>query len=318
MPRYIPKVGDKEHYTFSPNRSHEVTVTEITQFVSPKTHKLTVSRYYDDLLVPLALEIQYRQSINSDNVIAITGDPGTGKSTLAIQLAKAIDPGFTPDDIVYTYDDLYSKLATVEPGSTIMVDEASETMFSRKAMSSLQVRLMQAFTIFRVKRLNILLLIPSMKILDSYLRESRVQFRLHTFTRSQGREKGFYTLRRATEQLEFSKKERFFQEIGKARFKKLEAIPELREFAKEYEKKKLEYVDSKLSQSVGSQTSALHNVIYVAFTQLKADRLDAYGILTLETGMKRQSIANIVSEQRKLRGEQVKFGGNKDEEGAEV
>lgn len=93
---------------------------------------------YSDMLDVLAKRLKARIKQHYQNVILITGGTGSGKSNLAIQLIKAIDPDWDlRENYIYSIHDLARKLAHRETASPIsLFDEGSVILnslnFNRK------------------------------------------------------------------------------------------------------------------------------------------------------------------------------------------
>jgi rubrerythrin len=109
-----------------------------------------------------------------DFVVLIGGYEGVGKSTLAILLAMITCKGFDiRKDIIYTLEDLEKRLKTVPKYHTLILDEAVEIAFSRKAMHKHQKEIIQIFMQIRQKNLCFIMLIPNIGDIDKYFREHR-------------------------------------------------------------------------------------------------------------------------------------------------
>ena len=68
---------------------------------------------------------------NKDHFCLVTGQEGTGKSTLAIQMGAWIDPDFTAKNVCFTAFEYIQQLKIAPPGSCIIIDEGGVLMFSR-------------------------------------------------------------------------------------------------------------------------------------------------------------------------------------------
>jgi len=64
------------------------------------------------------------QGRDLDNVILITGDPGSGKSTLMFQLGRVFSPRFDRERIHFTLDDYMEDAKRLPAGSAVAWDEA--------------------------------------------------------------------------------------------------------------------------------------------------------------------------------------------------
>ena len=127
-------------------------------------------------LVPYLDKIKKRiNHYDYDAFIVVCGKERRGKSTLAAQLGYHISGGrLTNDQICETLNQFLDALKLAKPGDVIIFDEAGTNMFSREAMSSINRTLVKAFMISGLKNVCRILCIPSFFLLDSYIRNHRV------------------------------------------------------------------------------------------------------------------------------------------------
>ncbi len=113
-----------------------------------------------------------------DNVIAIDGPRGSGKSTLGIQIARPLDPQFTEAQILYSAEEMLRAWSTLEAGQVAIFDEAVLGLLSRKASSDENTRLVQAVMIARRLGITVILCIPDFMNLDPAFRDTAIQYRI--------------------------------------------------------------------------------------------------------------------------------------------
>lgn len=118
---------------------------------------------------------------NKDCIMAVCGDPGIGKSGLAMQLGYATDKDFTPSKNILFYPQLEKAKALFEElksHHTVIFDESMMTMYCRTAMSKQNITLNQFFSVDVRKNYNnvIILVVEDLRFLDKYFRASRVQY----------------------------------------------------------------------------------------------------------------------------------------------
>lgn len=125
----------------------------------------------------LAELIIQRLNEDFDVVMAVSGDTGTGKSTLALKLAIKIKEllGQKLDldkDIAFTQDDVMQWINANQenPKSVLVVDEAVNVAYSRDFMKRENKALNKIFDMMRSKNLCLMLNIPYFKSLDTHIR----------------------------------------------------------------------------------------------------------------------------------------------------
>lgn len=120
----------------------------------------------------------------------VDGEEGVGKSVLAQQIAKTLDPDFDLDKIVFTSDDFLKivKDPKTKKGTCIVLDEAFAAANNRSSLSEINKAMIGVATEMRQKNLFILYVIPSFFDLDRYfaLWRSRALFHVY-FTDNEDR-----------------------------------------------------------------------------------------------------------------------------------
>jgi hypothetical protein len=116
-----------------------------------------------------------------DCAIAIDGFEGSGKSDLAMNLGKRVDPGFKidRDHIVYRYGDLIDKIYKLPKRSVIQHDEFGISALNREAMTKANRDLVKAMMVCRDQNQCLLLCVPSIWALDPYVRNHRLRYWFH-------------------------------------------------------------------------------------------------------------------------------------------
>jgi len=130
-----------------------------------------------------------------DAFIVVCGHERFGKSTLAAQIGDYISEyKLTNDQICEDISSFLDALKNAHKGDVIIFDEAGTNLFSREAMTSMNRILVKAFMISGLKNVCIILCLPSFFLLDSYIRNHRIN--LLFYIPSRGRFK-VYSARRA-------------------------------------------------------------------------------------------------------------------------
>lgn len=109
-----------------------------------------------------------------DKIIAVTGREGYGKSTLALQLALAVDEDLSVDQIIFNRDRLEDRLRVADPGEVLIVDEAGISMFSQEWWDEMQRQIIKRLVSGRVKGLRIFFVSPHLKMLNNQIRNRRL------------------------------------------------------------------------------------------------------------------------------------------------
>jgi hypothetical protein len=136
---------------------------------------------------------------NSDVVIAICGIEGSGKSTVAIILGKAIDDDFDIEkNVVYipNHQEIIKKIYQLPKGSALVIDEAIMVSYKRRWYSAAQIKLNEIYTVCRKQNIATILCMPDFNDFDRYWRDHRVLYWIQVIRRSLGviihRSENFY------------------------------------------------------------------------------------------------------------------------------
>ncbi len=136
-------------------------------------------------IVKEQLDIVKKRVLKKDRdwVAVFDGEEGVGKSVLAQQVAKYLDPNFTLDNIVFNSDDFLKKVKDpkTKPGTAIILDEAFSAASSRSSLSEVNRAMIGVATEMRQKNLFIILCIPSFFDLDRYFALWRCRALFHIY-----------------------------------------------------------------------------------------------------------------------------------------
>lgn len=139
---------------------------------------------YSDMLHQLG--IRFRENLRADdqNIICIEGQPGAGKSTLGIQLAKTIQPDWTLDaGYIYDEDDLIKKMAQKSTNQVFLFDEASLAVNSRDSMTKSSRNIIAILDTCRSRHNSVIFVLPSFEDLNKSIRERLCQCRIYCLAR---------------------------------------------------------------------------------------------------------------------------------------
>lgn len=103
-----------------------------------------------------------------DCFIVVSGREGYGKSTLAGQIAKYLDPSYNLDRCCFTADQFENAVYSAGQYQAIVFDETMGYLGSRGAMSKFNKKLIKIFSEMRSRNLIIILCITSFFELDTY------------------------------------------------------------------------------------------------------------------------------------------------------
>jgi len=118
---------------------------------------------------------------DKDCVLVIDGKEGSGKSTLAFQIAKYVDNNFNISDIVFSPDEFRDKILHAKKGQAIVYDEAFTGFSSRSSLSPVNRVLVSLAMQMRQKNLFILIVLPTIFLLDKYMAIFRTRALIHVF-----------------------------------------------------------------------------------------------------------------------------------------
>lgn len=180
---------------------------------------------YSDMMHELGKIFRANLKADDQNIIAIEGQPGSGKSTLGIQLAKAIKPDWTIESgYVYDEKDLARKMATKSTNQVFLFDEASLAVNSRDSMTKDSRSIIATLDTCRSRHNSIIFVLPSFEDLNKSIRERLCQCRIYCASRNEhivpgysGR--GFFTVY-FPKHGQFS--DTFWQPVGMGIFSKLD------------------------------------------------------------------------------------------------
>lgn len=146
--------------------------------------------------------LKFRVRNKHDNVVTITGERRTGKSHLAGQLARAIDPNFPVSSCAFPleeFNQILSKSPRADPENkiypVIMLDEAGYDLYAGNWMQRVQKNMVRKFEVIGEKRQTILLVMPHMLNLIKGIRGNIAKFWINVETWGKNEERGIAVLR---------------------------------------------------------------------------------------------------------------------------
>jgi hypothetical protein len=127
---------------------------------------------------------------DKDYVLAVDGKEGGGKSTLAFQIGKFVDPSLDLSRIVFSADEFREAIFKAKKGQCVIYDEAFTGFSSRSSLSSINRVLVSLMMQMRQKNLFVIIVLPTFFLLDKYVALFRARALVHVFE-SKG-ERGFF------------------------------------------------------------------------------------------------------------------------------
>lgn len=139
----------------------------------------------------------YVQKKDFDYVLAVDGEEGSGKSVFTFQIAKVLDPNFDLSQVCFSPQQFISAVTKARKHSCIVFDEAFTGLSSRASLSEVNQLLVSLMMEMRQKNLYIIIVMPSIFMLERYVALHRAKGLLHLYMRDGKRGYwGFYNRER--------------------------------------------------------------------------------------------------------------------------
>lgn len=133
---------------------------------------------YNNLISAFAAMLAERIEDDRQNVIVVTGETGSGKSTFALQMCYAMGGKRWDLRSNYIYDvaDLKTKLDRPKPSPISLFDEGSISLNSNNSMRGDDKMLVALFDTMRSKHWTTFICIPRIGMLNKRIREVHVDY----------------------------------------------------------------------------------------------------------------------------------------------
>lgn len=118
---------------------------------------------------------------DADFVIVVEGEERSGKSVLAQQLAKILDPDFSLNNVCFTADEFINAVTKAKKYQCIVFDEAFTGLSSRTSLSEVNHLLVSLMMEMGQKNLFIIIVMPSLFLLDRYVVLHRAKGTFHVY-----------------------------------------------------------------------------------------------------------------------------------------
>jgi hypothetical protein len=173
-------ISKEDNLDIEINKEHSKTNT--VTIIDPNTQKKVsyflegwIRDRFDKKIIP---DLKKK---DKDCVIAIDGAEGSGKSTLGLQWCKYVDPSFNLERVVFTPEEFREAVYKAEKGQAIMFDEAFTGFSSRAALSGVNKTLISMMMQVRQKNLFIVIVLPTVFLLDKYISIFRTKVLVHVY-----------------------------------------------------------------------------------------------------------------------------------------
>lgn len=136
---------------------------------------------YSDLLPKFVSHIKKRNQKHWQNIIVITGKPGSGKSNLMLQIAMALYPDIDMEKaLIYSNQDFRRRLKAILNGEDVgkinLFDEGSVILNAMNARRSDDNGIVTLLEILRSWEMTTIICIPAYKRLNKALRTNLVDY----------------------------------------------------------------------------------------------------------------------------------------------
>jgi len=127
-----------------------------------------------------------------DWVWIIDGMEGSGKSVFAMQLAKVLDPSFCIERVAMTPSEFTKAVMRASKGQAIVFDEGFTGLSSRSSLSEINRLIISLCMEMRQKNLFVLIVMPTIFMLDRYIALFRAKGLFHIYTKEGNRGRWVY------------------------------------------------------------------------------------------------------------------------------
>lgn len=131
---------------------------------------------------------------DKDWVSVFDGEEGSGKSVLAMQVAKYLDPKFNLNNICFTSDQFIDRLKTAPKYSCILLDEAYNAANARSALTEVNRAMISVATEMRQRNLFVIFVLPTFFDLDKYFAIWRCRTLFHVYFNKETGDRGQYVI----------------------------------------------------------------------------------------------------------------------------
>jgi len=113
--------------------------------------------------------------------MCLDGSEGVGKSWLAMQIGRYVDYTLDLDRIVFDAESFRNAILKAKKGQCIIYDEAITGFSSRSSLSGINRALVSLAMQMRQKNLFIIIVLPTIFLLDKYIALFRAKVLIHVY-----------------------------------------------------------------------------------------------------------------------------------------
>ena len=153
----------------------------MVEFYDPVTNKNI--RFYLALFLKSNLDKVKKRldTKDADRLWGVDGNEGAGKSVLAMQICKYVDPTFNINRVCMTSKEFKKAIETASKRQAILFDEGFKGLSNRATLSQVNRMLVSKMMEMRQKNLFVVIAIPSIFMMDKYVALWRMKVLLHVF-----------------------------------------------------------------------------------------------------------------------------------------
>lgn len=159
-----------------------MTIVEVRDKKNKKDERLVRYHIEDRLKANLDKSVvDALEKKDKDFVMVIDGIEGGGKSTLAFQIGRYVDPTLDLSRVVFDAESFREAVLKAKKGQCIIYDEAFTGFSSRSALSGINRALVSLAMQMRQQNLFIIIVLPTIFLLDKYIALFRAKVLIHVY-----------------------------------------------------------------------------------------------------------------------------------------
>jgi len=129
---------------------------------------------------------------DKDRVTVVDGAEGGGKSVFAMQYGKLLDPTLCLDRICFNPKEFHDAVVKAKKGQCVIYDEAFTGLSSRSSLAEVNRSLVSLMMEMRQKNLFVIIVMPTIFLLDKYAALWRAKELFHIYTKDGKRGRWVY------------------------------------------------------------------------------------------------------------------------------